>query len=55
MGDALDTDGMAEGCQGNWWPGESDGVGTYPDGKSVEQLIGRRNSITPAEQPNYDD
>lgn len=55
VGYALDTDGIAEGCQGNWWPGESDGVGTYPDGKSVEQLIGRRNSITPAEQPNYDD
>ena len=46
--------GLREGCEGNWWPTASDGIGTHIDGKSEEQLLGKPNSITPSEDRTYD-
>ena len=46
--------GLREGCEGNWWPTASDGIGTHIDGKSVEQLLGKPNSIPPSEDRTYD-
>jgi len=48
------TNGMADGCQGNWWPDGSSAIGTKLDGKTVEQLIGKRNAVTPDNDVNYD-
>ena len=36
-------------CQGNWWPNDCNGVGTYVG--SIEATIGKRNAITPTEKP----
>ena len=35
-------------CQGNWWPSDCNGVGTYVG--SVEATIGKRNAVTPTEK-----
>ena len=57
LGYALNGTGSenatADGCQGNWWPTDTDcrGVGSY-DG-SVESAIGKRNAITPSENTNF--
>lgn len=37
-------------CQGNWWPVDKAGVGTWTQGQSLTQetVIGRRNAVQPA-------
>ena len=47
------ANGIADGCQGNWWNTTSDGIGTYLDGKTIEQLIGKRNAVMPMQDANY--
>lgn len=47
------TNGLAKGCQGNWWP-SCNGIGTFTGG-SIEELLGRRNAVTPEQDVNYDD
>ena len=47
------TNGLKKGCQGNWW-GSSNGLGTYTGG-SIEELLGRRNAVTPEYDNNYED
>ena len=48
--------GLKEGCQGNWWPEGSDPIGHFRSegGVTVEQLIGRKNAVKPAENKEYD-
>ncbi len=45
--------GLKKGCQGNWW-GSCSGIGTFTGG-TVEELLGRRNAITPEYDADYDD
>ena len=45
--------GIAEGCQGNWWNTSSDGIGTYKEGLTIEQILGKRNAVTPTQDPSY--
>lgn len=47
------TNGLKKGCQGNWW-GSCSGIGTFTGG-TVEELLGRRNAITPEYDADYDD
>ncbi len=46
--------GIAEGCQGNWWPEGSDAVGTNAEGYTVDQLLGRKNAVKPTANELYD-
>lgn len=46
--------GMADGCQGNWWPDGSNAIGTRKTDKTMEQTIGKRNAVTPVIDANYD-
>ena len=49
LGNAMQAQALAtEGCQGNWWDADCNGVGTCT-GYSVEQAIGKRNAVTPKE------
>jgi hypothetical protein len=49
LGNAMQASKLAtEGCQGNWWDADCNGVGTCT-GYSVEQAIGKRNAVTPKE------
>lgn len=43
--------GLKKGCQGNWW-GSFNGIGTYTGG-SIEELLGRRNAVTPVYDDNF--
>lgn len=52
--DSVLKNGMADGCQGNWWPEGSRAIGTRLDGKTMEQTIGKRNAVTPVRDTNYD-
>lgn len=45
--------GIAEGCQGNWWSTSSDGIGTVKEGMTIDQLLGKRNAVTPTQDANY--
>ena len=47
--------GMADGCQGNWWPDGSNAIGTRKTDKTMEQTIGKRNAVTPSRDDHYDD
>ena len=47
------ANGIKKGCQGNWW-GTTNGIGSYIGG-SIEELLGRRNAVTPEHDANYDD
>ena len=42
-----------DGCQGNWWNTNSSPIGTGKDGMSPEEIIGRRNAVTPTQNANY--
>jgi len=46
--------GMADDCQGNWWPDGSNAIGSRKDGKTIEQTIGKRNAVTPNRDTTYD-
>ena len=46
------ANGIKDGCQGNWWGATGD-IGTYMGG-TIEELLGRRNSVTPEHDANYD-
>ena len=48
-----DTNGITSGCQGNWWPVGSDAVGTWLEGLTEEQLIGKKNAVTPTPNGDY--
>jgi hypothetical protein len=45
--------GLAEGCEGNWWSNTSDGIGTHVTGKTVEQILGKPNSVIPSEDLSF--
>lgn len=45
--------GIADGCQGNWWNTSSDGIGKIKDGMTIEQILGKRNAVTPTQDANY--
>ena len=47
------VNGIADGCQGNWWSQSSVGIGTHINGKTVEQVIGKRNAVAPGQDTNY--
>lgn len=51
LGNALSgtNTNATKDCQGNWWPLDCNGVGTFIG--SVEATIGKRNAITPSEKP----
>lgn len=50
LGNALlgTSETATKDCQGNWWPSDCNGVGTYVG--SVEATIGKRNAVTPTEK-----
>ncbi len=48
------ANGIADGCQGNWWNTTSVGIGTYLSGKTIEQLIGKRNAVKPTQNTTFD-
>lgn len=45
--------GIADGCQGNWWNTTSDGIGTGITGKTDEQILGKRNAVAPVQDNDY--
>ncbi len=47
------VNGIADGCQGNWWSQSSVAIGTRINGKTEEQIIGKRNAVAPAQDTNY--
>lgn len=47
--------GIADDCQGNWWPTTSNGVGTLLTGSTEEKLIGKRNGVKPSQDLHYDE
>ncbi len=47
------ANGIADGCQGNWWNTTSDGIGTYLQGLTIEKIIGKRNAVKPTQDSNY--
>ncbi len=47
------ANGIATGCQGNWWNTSSDGIGTYLSSMTIEQIIGKRNAVTPTQDSSY--
>ncbi len=53
------ANGIADGCQGNWWNTSSWGIGTYKEivgadhEKGVELTIGKRNAVAPTQDENY--
>ena len=50
---SIMVNGISDGCQGNWWSQSSVGIGTYINGKTVEQIIGKRNAVAPGQDTNY--
>lgn len=46
--------GIADGCQGNWWSESMNGIGTRLEGTTIDQLLGKRNAVTPQQNNNYD-
>ena len=42
-----------QGSQGNWWRTGSNAVGTGYDTLTDEEIIGKRNAVTPTENTNY--
>ena len=51
--------GIANGCQGNWWPTGAKGIGTWlpttgEDAQQIESLLGKRNAVTPTQNASYD-
>ena len=46
--------GIKDGCQGNWWNTTSDAVGTSYNNMTDEQVIGRRNAVTPLQNTTFD-
>ena len=48
------TNGIADGCQGNWWETTSDAIGTGISGKTDEQIIGKRNAVAPTRDEHFD-
>ena len=49
----VPVNGLKKGCQGNWW-GQGHAIGKHVDGKSEEELLGRRNAVTPTHDALYD-
>ena len=49
------TNGIAAGCQGNWWRTTANGIGTWlaTGGVTIEDVIGKRNAVTPTQNVNY--
>jgi len=47
------VNGMLDGCQGNWWNTTSRGVGTSYNSMNDEQVLGKRNAVTPIENDNF--
>lgn len=44
---------MAESNEGNWWPLSSVGAKSYVSGKTEENMIGKKNSVTPLYDQNF--
>jgi len=49
----VPVNGLKKGCQGNWW-GQGHAIGQHVSGMSEEELMGRRNAITPTHDALYD-
>ena len=47
------VNGLASGCQGNWWPVGSDAIGTHLGTMTIEQLIGKKNAVAPTPDTSY--
>ena len=47
------ANGLKKGCQGNWW-GLGHAIGKHVSSKSEEELLGRRNAVTPTHDALYD-
>ncbi len=50
---SVNVNGIATGCQGNWWNTSSDGIGTYLSSMTIEQIIGKRNAVTPTQSSSF--
>ncbi len=47
------VNGIADGCQGNWWNTSADAVGTSYNSMTDEQVIGKRNAVKPTQDTTY--
>lgn len=52
-GEGTLHNGMADGCQGNWWNTNSNAVGTWLHGMTEEQVIGKRNAVDPTPDTSF--
>ena len=51
--DNVSVNGTADGCEGNWWSTSDDAVGTGLHTMTDEQIVGKRNAVTPTMNASY--